>query len=590
MSKVPPQTPSAESAAPPPAVIGAPERLTLVSASALFLAACGGVETGPGGSPAPAPVPPPIAEPRPPTTFDPIPATPVEAARFLGQASLDSVDQSIDHLMQIGYSAWLDEQMAHPQTQSYKDWLIEKRFHVVTATDTSNRTGHGGWPQAVWSKLFSSPDSMRQKMVLAWTQLFVVSGTGLEISWRNFAIADYLDMFERLAFSNYRDILESVTLSSAMGYYLNMRGNRKADPATGRVPDENYSREVMQLFTIGLYQLNPDGTIKRDSQGQVIESYTNEDTQGLAAALTGWAGAPGADPSATLETSAYQHGLPMTLNETQHSTTEKRFLGVTIPAGTRGRESLKIALDTLFNHPNTGPFVARHFIQRFVTSNPSPAYVGRVASVFADNGQGVRGDMAAVIKAVLLDIEARIPDPKSSTFGKLREPVMRLVQWGRSFGAQSSDWNMGFTNGDTTLGQMPMLSPSVFNFFRPGYTPPNTAISEAGLVAPEFQILSEPTVVSYINWMAMVVNNTRAVRVSYAAELEIARTDVPALVARYNLWFAAGQLSARTLDIIASAVVKIPVPATGDPSTALNNRVRAAVMLVMSSPEYLIQK
>ncbi len=508
----------------------------------------------------------------------------------MGQASLDSVDFNIDHLMEIGYSPWLDEQMAHPLSQSFKDWLIEKQFHMVTATDVTNRTGHGGWPQAVWCKLFSSPDSMRQKMSLAWTQLFVVSGAGLEISWRNFAIANYLDMFERLAFSNYRDILESVTLSSAMGYYLNMRGNKKADPATGRVPDENYSREVMQLFTIGLYQLNPDGTVKRDSQGQVIESYTNEDTQGLAAALTGWIGAPGADPSATLETSAYQHGFPMALDENQHSATEKKFLGVTIPAGTRGRESLKIALDTLFNHPNTGPFVSRHFIQRFVTSNPSPAYVGRVASVFANNGEGVRGDMAAVIKAVLLDIEARIQDPTASTFGKLREPVTRLVQWGRSFGAISTDWNLGFTNSDTTLGQMPLLSPSVFNFFRPGYTPPNTAISEAGLVAPEFQILSEPTVVSYVNWMATVVNNTRAVKVSYAAELETARVDIPALVDRYNLWFAAGQLSAKTLSLIATAVAKIPVPATGDPSTALNNRVRAAVMLVMSSPEYLIQK
>lgn len=585
MSQVQAQTPSP---APTPFTDTPKPNLAIAGASTLLLAACGaGNPASPDAGPTP---PPPPGPPPPPIPFDPIPATKAEAARFLGQASLDSVDLSIDHLMQVGYSAWLDEQMQLSFTQSYKDWLIEKNFHVVTATDTSNRTGHGGWPQAVWCKLFSSPDSMRQKMVFAWTQLFVVSGTGLEISWRNFAIANYLDMFERMAFANFRDILESVTLSSAMGYYLNMRGNRKADPRTGRVPDENYSREVMQLFTIGLYQLNPDGTLKRDSQGQVIESYTNEDTEGLAAALTGWVGAPGADPSGLLETSAHQHGMPMALDENQHSTTEKKFLGITIPAGTPGRASLKIALDTLFNHPNTGPFVARHFIQRFITSNPSPAYVGRVAGVFANNSEGVRGDMAAVIKAVLLDVDARVLDPKSSTFGKLREPVARLVQWGRSFGAQSSDWNMGFTNGDTTLGQMPMLSPSVFNFFRPGYAPPNTSISEAGLVAPEFQILAEPTVVSYVNWMALVVNNTRAVRVNYEAELETARLDIPALVARYNLWFAAGQLSARSLRIIENAIVQIQVPATGSPNAALENRVRAAVMLVMSSPEYLIQK
>ncbi len=517
------------------------------------------------------------------------PSTPAEASRFLGQASLSSNQKSIDSLMQTSYEAWLNEQMAIPLSQSHKDWLIENGFNVRD-TRNDNINGNGGWDRAVWRKLFSSPDSLRQKTVLAWSELFVVSALGLPIPWKNFAIANYLDTLESLAFGNFRDLLEAVTLSSAMGTYLNMKGNKKAVPSLGRVPDENYAREVMQLFTIGLHQLNADGTVKLDGSGQPIETYTNDDTQGLAAVFTGWRNSSGTDDKGLLEPGAYQHGLPMQLDNGEHSPAAKRFLGVTIPAGTSGQVSLKIALDTLFNHPNTAPFVSKHFIQRFVTSNPSPAYVGRVAAVFGNNGQGVRGDMGAVIKAVLLDAEARSKSA-SATFGKLREPMVRLLQWGRTFGAYSTDglWNLGFTQGDTTLGQMPLYAPSVFNFFRPNYTPANTPIAKAGVVAPEFQILTEPTAVNYINYIAGTVNNARAVKVDYTPELEIAR-DAPALVDRYNLWLAAGQLSDTTLANVKNAVQSIVIPATGDPNTALRNRIYATITLVMSSPEYLIQK
>ncbi len=517
------------------------------------------------------------------------PSSAAQASGFLGQAGLDANQNSIDGLMQTTYEAWLAAQMAIPLSQSHKDWLIEKGFNVRD-TRNDNINGNGGWEKSVWRKLFSSPDSLRQKTVLAWSELFVVSALGLPIQWKNFAIANYLDTLEALAFGNYRDILEAVTLSSAMGTYLNMKGNKKAVPSLGRVPDENYAREVMQLFTIGLHQLNPDGTVKLDGMGQPIETYTNDDTQGLAAVFTGWRNSSGEDASGLLEPAAYQHGLPMQLDDGLHSTTAKTFLGVTIPAGTSGQESLKIALDTLFQHPNTAPFVSKHFIQRFVTSNPSPAYVGRVAAMFANNGQSVRGDMGAVIKAVLLDAEAR-SGQGSATFGKLREPMVRLLQWGRTFGAYSSDgsWNLGFTNADTALGQMPMYSPSVFNFFRPGYTPPNTPIAQAGLLAPEFQILTEPTVVNYINYMAGTVNNARNVRVDYTPELEIAR-NASALVDRYHLWLAAGQLSDAAVATIKNAIQSIAIPTTGDPNTALRNRIYAAITLVMSSPEYLIQK
>lgn len=546
-------------------------RLTAVALATTTLAACGG------GSPvgtAPA------------DDAVPVAMTANMASRFLGQASLDANDASIAHVMELGFEAWLNEQMALPLSQSHRDWLVEKGFNADTP---ENANTNGGWERTVWRKLFSSPDSLRQKTVLAWSELFVVSGLGIPVNWRNFAIANYLDTLEGLAFGNFRDLLEAVTLSSAMGTYLNMKGNRKADPATGRVPDENYAREVMQLFTIGLYQINPDGTLKLGDDGQPLETYTNEDTQGLAAVFTGWGNSTvAADPSGTLVVAAYRHGLPMQLNGSQHSTTEKRFLNVTISPGTNGTESLKIALDTLFLHPNTAPFVTKFFIQRFVTSNPSPSYVQRVSDVFTDNGLGVRGDMAAVIKAILLDPEAR-SGKASTTFGKLREPMIRLLQWGRTFGATSDTWNLGFTSADTALGQSPLYAPSVFNFFRPGYTPPNTSIAEAALLAPEFQILSEPTVVNYINYMAGTINNARVVKVDYTPELELAR-DVPALVDRYNLWFAAGQLSTAALDAIKSAVQSIAIPATGAPDNALRNRIYAATLLVMSSPEYLIQK
>lgn len=478
--------------------------------------------------------------------------------------------------------------MALPRSQSHWDWLLENGFNV-RGTNNANVNGNGGWHQTMWRKMFASGDELRQRMVLAWSQLFVVSFLGLPISWRNFALTNYLDILEERALGNFRDLLEAVTLSSAMGTYLNMKNNKKADPTTGRVPDENYAREVMQLFTIGLYELNVDGTLKLDGNGKPIETYTNEDTQGLAKVFTGWKQASGSDPTGRMEPAAYQHGLPMQLDATQHSQEEKRFLGVTIAAGTDAVTSLRIALNTLFNHANTAPFIAKFLIQRFVSSNPSPAYVARVAAVFIDNGSGMRGDMAAVLKAVLLDEEAQTLS-SSAIRGKLREPVVRLLQWARAFGVTSTDglWNYPFTNGDTALGQMPMYSPSVFNFFRPGYVPPNTRLASAGHVAPEFQILTEPTVVSYINHMVTTIDNTRVVRANYDDELPIAR-DVAALVDRYNLLFAANQISSGNVQVIKTAVESIAIN-EADPNPALLRRVKAAIALVMSSPEYLIQK
>ena len=507
-----------------------------------------------------------------------------DAARFLRQASWGGTSNEIKDLAATGQQGWLNAQFNAPQGQSLTRWLIEKGFN--DASVSSNVNGDGGWVQSIWWKLFSATDLFRQRAALALSELFVVSHLGLPFSWRNFAIANYWEILEANALGNFRTLLENVTLSSAMGTYLNMKGNQKYDAKTGRSPDENYAREVMQLFTIGLYQLNIDGTLQLDAQGKPIESYDNADIQGLARVFTGWNTATGTDATGELANAAYRHGLPMMLTASLHSPEEKKFLGVTIPAGTAGIESLRIALDTLFQHNNTAPFIAKQLIQRLVTSNPSPAYVARVAKIFVNNGKGVRGDMKAVWTAILMDTEARLANPPAS-FGKLSEPMIRLLQWGHTFRATSTDgaWTLGYTDAETALGQMPMRSPSVFNFFRPGYVPPNTLAAAQNLVAPEFQILTEPTVVGYINYMAGTVNNARNIKADYSTEKALA-TDPTALVAHLNLCLASGALTSTSQSLIVNAITSISAAT----ETGLLNRIYAAVLMVMSSTDYLIQR
>ena len=517
---------------------------------------------------------------------EPTPAglTPEQASRFLGQAAWGANPSTLKALTDQGINTWLTQQMAMPLSQSMTSWLIEKGYNDTTVSGNIN--GDGGWTGATWYKLFTAPDAFRQRAVLALSELFVVSALGLPISWKNFAIANHWENLEKNVFGNFRSLLEAVTLSSAMGTYLNMKGNQKANAATGRAPDENYAREVLQLFTIGLYKLNTDGSLQLNAQGQPIETYDNNDIQGLAKVFTGWDLAAGTDPTGTLAASAYRQGLPMALNASLHSPEAKSFLGTVIPAGTLGTESLRIALDALFMHPNTAPFIAKQLIQRLVTSNPSAAYIDRVAKVFINNGSGVRGDMKAVWTAVLMDTQAR-SSSSSTSFGKLREPMVRLVQWGRTFGATNADglWTLGNTSAETTLNQMPLYAPSVFNYFRPGYSPPNTALSPTQLVAPELQIADEPSVVGYVNYMAGTVNNARVVKVDYSTEKALAATPAT-LIDHLNLHLAAGAISAANRTLMTQAVTTIA--ATTD--AGLLNRVYAAIVLCMSSNDYLIQQ
>lgn len=590
-----------------------PAKISAAVAASALATACGG---GGGGGPAAVTGPGTTPTPTTPGGFSyPSAASDEEAARFLLQAQFSASDADIAAVRSKGYAAWLAEQMSAPASMPGFDWLNLRGYGVVNGATSYYDNSYPG-DYMIWNQLMTSSDAVRKRMALALSEFFVVSLTGLDFSWRSYAIAAWWDMLNANAFGNFRNLLQDVTLNPAMGYYLNTKGNLKENVATGRAPDENYGREVMQLFTLGLYLLNTDGTEKRDGNGNKQETYTQSDITNIARVFTGWdfdqtQNVPTVEPVSgrTIPNTVFTR-IPMRLNPANHSTLAATFLGATVPANTDGVTALKTALDTLFNHPNVGPFFGRQMIQRLVTSNPSPAYVARVASAFNNNGAGVRGDLAAVFKAVLLDDEARGPAGLSQTgFGKLREPMLRLVQWGRTFGISSArgSWKIGdLSDPASRIGQSPLRSPSVFNFFRPGYVPPSTALSATQTPAPEFQLVNESSVGGYLNAMQTTIRNGIFVNApdlpqntsnatngyditaAYSAELALV-TDASALVKRLNLLLCAGQMSAANETLIVTALNATPVTASSTDSVK-RNRVAAAVFLVMASSEYLIQK
>lgn len=571
----------------------------------------------PGSAPAPSPAPTPSSPPppAPATSAYPTARTDQEAARFLLQAQFSASTTDIASLRASSYDAWINDQFGQPVGTKGWDWLNQRGYNAVdNATAYYDNTYPGD--AMIWQQLMTSTDGLRKRVALALSEICVVSLSGLDFNWRSHAMAHYWDQLVANAFGNFRQLLEDVTLNPAMGYYLNTRGNQKENAASGRQPDENYAREILQLMSIGLVELNQDGTAKRNGSGQVVESYTQSDVTNLARVFTGYdynqsQNSPVTVPGTTRTVPSTDFTrLPMSLNASLHSTLAATFLGTTVAAGTPGAAALKTALDTIFNHPNVGPFIGKQLIQRLVTSNPSPGYVSRVSAAFNNNGAGVRGDMRAVIKAVLLDDDARSPaglaDPM---FGRLREPMLRFVQWGRTFGisSQYGSWKIGdLSSAGTRLAQSPLRSPSVFNFFRPGYVPPSTALATAGAVAPEFQLVNESSVGGYLNYMQGVIRNGIFVnapdlpnggsnatngydiKAAYTTELAMV-ADADALVARVNLLMTGGQLSAGTVKLIADALKATAVTAAST-DNAKRDRVAAAIFLVMASAEYLIQK
>jgi len=520
-----------------------------------------------------------------------------EAARFLLRAQFSAPDEDIEKVRRQGYRAWLEAGFAAPRGQSPVAWL-DAQGHDAVRADL-----HYFWPQAgdfmIWNQLLAQPDQLRQRLAFALSQYFVVSLNAIDGYWPPYIMAGWWDVLAGGAFGNFRTLLERVTLNAGMGMYLSTRGNAKEDPATGRLPDENYAREIMQLFTIGLHELNPDGSPKRGADGHPIESYGQADVTNLARVFTGydhdmrrvtrrsvaWQDTPVVSREFCLD--------PMRLDPARHSDLAVDFLGCTIPAGTPGPEALRIALDHLFVHPNVGPFFGRQMIQRLTTSNPSPAYVRRVAAAFDDNGEGVRGDLKAVWRAVLTDPEALAPpDPGDPLSGKLREPVVRFVSWARSVGIGSENGAYRIyelSRSDTGLGQSPLRAPSVFNFYRPGYTPPHTAIARAGKQAPEFQIHDETSAAGYLNFLQWAIRwGYNDVRPTYAALLPFAH-DLPALVSWLNLHLAANQLSPATCRTIETALASKEVIAESPDAHKLD-LLASACLLVMASPEYLVAK
>ncbi|MBV8503422.1 MAG: DUF1800 family protein [Paucibacter sp.] len=539
------------------------------SLAALALVACGG---GGGGS---------VADPGTNSSggagsTGPAPLSAAQASRFLSQAAIGHSKADITALAASSIDTWLSNQFAMARPQKFWDFLVANGFNAATNSNTTS-----GMDPMVWSQLMSSTDVLRQRVGLALLDQWVVSVDGLSGNWRAFTMAAYLDVLWDNAFGNYRDLMEAVSTSVGMGLYLSFLGSVKANPATGSIPDENYARELMQLFTIGLYQLNMDGSLVM-SGGSPVPTYTQADVSQHARVWTGYTYAT-AD-----STTPDRLQMPMIVTASKHESGASSFLDISVPADADPAIARKLTLDGLFNHANVPPFVSRQLIQHLVTSNPSAAYISRVAQVFANNGSGVRGDMKAVIRAVLTDAEARDDTQISSlTFGKLREPVVRLTQWARAFGVTSptNAWPFGNTASSANrLGEGVGHSPSVFNWFRPGYTPPGTAIASSGLVAPEFQVTSEPSLIAYVNYMQSVIaNGAGEAKADYTALSAIAG-DSLALLNELNLVLAANQISAATLTQMKTALDTI---ATGS-SAGLNNRIVAALVLVMASPEYLV--
>jgi uncharacterized protein (DUF1800 family) len=556
-------------------------------AAALALSACGG---GGGSSPSPTPPPPP-----PPVSKA---GTDTEAVRFLLQAQFSAPDADIGTLKTSGFLAWLNTQYSSPAGQTGVAWLNSQGHNSITAEQRYF------WPQfgdfMIWNQLLAGPDQMRKRIALALSEFFVVSLSPIDGFYPPYVIGAYWDVLTANAFGNFRTLLERLTLNAGMGFFLNTKGNLKED-ANGRQPDENYAREVMQLFTIGLYELNPDGTPRLDANSRPIETYGQSDITNLAHVFTGYDWDYFANGGFFTDVAWHDYDVPSThfatnpmwFNPDNHSNLEVTFLGTTIPANTPGPEALRIALDRLFNHANTGPFFARQMIQRLVTSNPSPEYVGRVAAAFANNGTGTRGDLKALWTAVLMDAEARaMPVAADTLKGKLREPVVRHVQMLRTVGITSSNGKYEIYDtspADQALGQSPLRSPSVFNFFRPGYVPPNTAMATAEKQAPEFQLLNETTTAGYINWVQWTSRWAyNDVGPNYSALLPIAQ-ETDNVLAWLNLRLTANQLSNDSLNLIRAIMSAFAITAASTQEQKLS-MLATATFLIMISPEYVVQK
>jgi len=516
-----------------------------------------------------------------------------DAARLLAQASFGPSMPAINEVMQLGIEGWVDNQLT-----------LKGDSHL--GFSQTNYPGAGsltGPRQRKWLlDAIDGEDQLRLRAAFAFSEIFVVSDVPETLTKTQWGMTNYYDILRDEAFGNFRTILERITLSPVMGIYLSMMQNEKGDPELDTRADENFAREVMQLFTIGLSELNLDGTVKVDGSGNPIPAYTQADVEEYARVYTGWAynnvdrwgRVPGDGNTNKLD--------PMTPFPGYHDEGAKNLLrGVVSPAGATTEQDLANALDSLFNHPNVGPYIGKLLIQRLVTSNPTPAYVSRVATVFNNNGAGVRGDLSAVFKAILLDPEAREGYVNVPNFGKLREPLLRWTHLWRAFNVQRGteskfgEYNHGSPYIDyatSFMGQSVLSAPSVFNFFHPDYSPLGPT-RDAGLLVPEAEIytqayfLENQRKISGLTQGFYQGGNENTLKSSHIdIRPETAMAESPdALLDHLNLILLSGQMSSGMRQVLLDHLENLP----GD-EEGRSQRVRDAITLIMASPEYLVQK
>ena len=544
------------------------KRIVSIAASSLLaLAGCGGGSGGGGNNPPPPP--------------PPVPITKAEAFQFLNQASFGATEAEAQVVINMGIESWIDDQLRQPASLHFP---FLQALPIVQPMGLMNADRLDIW----FRNALHGDDQLRQRVAFALSEILVVSQLGA-LNGRPYSTTSYYDVLVRNAFGNYRDLLGEVTLHPAMGVYLSMLSNEKPDVVNNIRPDENYAREVMQLFSIGLVALNQDGTVVTNDQGQPVPTYDQSIIEGFAHVYTGWTYANSPrfrNPPQSLVGDV----APMQLWPAFHDTGPKKILnGVTIPQGQSGDQDLAAALDNIFEHPNVAPFVSTRLIERLTTSNPSPEYVSRVAGVFIDNGSGVRGDLGAVVEAILLDDEAR-PAVPIELDGKIKEPLLRLTQLWRAYDAtsQSGRYPLGFAY--IVFGQGPLQAPHVFNFYSPFYAPPGE-IRNNNFVAPELEIATEylnTFTTNYMFYQTFVLNSTNQnlesddVFINFEAEMALS-ADTDLLIDTVAEKLLAGQISDTLRTEIAGMLALIP-----DTDTAV--RTAETIYFIVTSPEFAYQR
>lgn len=536
-----------------------------------------------------------------------------EASRFLAQATLGYNYDEIEDLAVIGYEQWLDQQIAIAPTDLYPLYY-QTRGEVDQIMDFANHLSDV-FTHVWYTEILAGSDPFRHRMAHAWSQILVANRNGMfnhDHAEQDLGNIGYYTLLYEHAFGNYRDMLMDMTLNPMMGLWLSSLHNRKENPAEMTLPDENYAREIMQLFSIGVVELNIDGTVKIGPDGVPVETYNIEDITEMAKVFTGLQMGRKADGTSyswfVLGYPQWDMDHPMRVFQDEHDAGTKVMPdGTIIPAGQAGLVDIEMAVDHLFNHPNVGPFLARLMIQHLVKSNPSPAYIKRVAMVFNDNGSGVRGDLKAFTKAIFLDPEARECDYEDApTNGKLIQPMQRFITMFKAFDVQTPSgrfWIKDITEFYPLGLQAFMASPSVFNFFIPEYAEEGN-VAPQNLVSPEFQILDAVTSVAYINKIEDMlkispfynftgsgnfptINSNDAPYFNLSTEISIYQTNgIGALLDRLDVLLCRGQLSTNMRSIITNSINQAEQTIGAYSS---DDAVRDAIYYIMISPDYLIQ-